>query len=145
MTYFENKFAALARAVELAENEQAVAKFFFYAGLKTALKQQTSVSALVKPVVKAKATEPSEKLNQAEIQFLSEMTRYVLNILPKSSSSLNGAIDFYYENSDKDRPQETADYFKNLKKFLSAKAKLKDRTKRLSVIQRKLKKLQKVA
>lgn len=44
---YQDKFNALARAVELQPQEQAAAKFFWYAGLRHAFQRGTSKAALL--------------------------------------------------------------------------------------------------
>lgn len=56
---YEDKFHSLARAVEVTEDELAIAKFFWYAGLRHAFQRGTSSPALLEkaPAVATQATQ----------------------------------------------------------------------------------------
>lgn len=65
---YEDKFHALARAVEVTEEEMQIAKFFWYAGLRHAFQRGTSSPALLeKPAPFFNLSK--EKREEADIKF----------------------------------------------------------------------------
>lgn len=65
---YEDKFHALARAVEVTEEEMQIAKFFWYAGLRHAFQRGTSSPALLeKPAPFFNLSK--EKREEADMKF----------------------------------------------------------------------------
>lgn len=152
---FKDKFNALAKSVGVTQNEQSIAEFFWYAGLRHAFQRGTSQAALLKgtdlkynvenqefttkepPVVKSYKGYESE-LSPYEAKILTLILQDILNDASSEKKQMQVFADSLWKYCDKNQP-ETEDDFKLMNKVKSHVAKLKQQLKVISDAQRKLK------
>jgi hypothetical protein len=165
----EEKFESLCRRfnVDPVSNEGDIARVFFENGMKTALLHQTSapallvgggvptihaISALLKtqiaqevdfePVQFEYSYDPDD-LTQADVQRLMYTLRLILSAFEEHKRVANRTIAALWEECNPDEPASAA-AFHELNNWKASKADIKEKSKQLADIQRKLKKISKL-
>jgi hypothetical protein len=162
---YEDKFHALARAVEVTEEEMQIAKFFWYAGLRHAFQRGTSSPALLEkpapvrtpptifPVLDTKpATSLFEHIGEQWVEDR-KLTPYEAKLLQLSTASLlreiqdgiegvETYIGFLWKNCDPN-DAKTEETFKEMNQMKNLVRRGKKQLATLNSAQRKLKKMSK--
>lgn len=152
---FNDKFNSLSAIVGLSKQEVSTAKFFWYAGVKYALKMSTNVPALLKPkptiaeehasrfdfskVVYNKDSKTSTELTSYEAKFMSLILADMLMRTDQAKSALKQIKKDLWDKCD---PADgtTKEYFDALNAVKSELIRLKTQQKTVANVQRKLKK-----
>lgn len=150
---FKDKFAALAKAAEVTQDEQGVAEFFWYAGLQYAFQRGTSEPSLLRGTAPVKAvvhntpntpnTEEQYALTPHEAKLLVLMLRDEISQLEEIHSALDRAVSSAMQACEPNGSMYQHDLFRLMN---SGRNKLRQATEKIKVfsgIQRKLKKLSK--
>lgn len=155
---FTDKFNSLSSIVGLSKDEVATAKFFWYAGVKYALKMNTNVPALLKPKathaeeqaakfwLNRKVTDYYDKeetqLTGYEAKFMTLVLSKFLSVIDKDKSELKQIKKELWEMCNPE-DETSKPYFNDLNKVKHTLAKIKDQQKTIANVQRKLKKMSK--
>jgi len=152
---FTEKFNSLSSIVGLSKDEVATAKFFWYAGVKYALKMNPTVPALLKPKEQLGASKadfskdynkrynnPEDKITPYEAKFVSLVLANFLSeldVIKREIKLRKKRLWNYCDPADK----STEHYFNLLNKAKADAERLKTQQNTLARFQRKLKKIAK--
>ena len=152
---FTEKFNSLSSIVGLSKAETSTAKFFWYAGVKYALKMNPTVPALLKPKAQNANTKPDfskayqkqyskpeDKITAYEAKFVSLVLADMLSRTDTAKIALKMLKKQLWENCDPD-DIKTEPTFNELNAVKSDLIKLKAQQKTIASFQRKLKKIAK--
>ena len=163
---FADKYASLAKAVDVQPEEESIAKFFWYAGLRHAFQRGTSQAALLKPEPTVPAKEPinmrvdawpgltkafrdskfatpdPEALTPYEAKMLSLAMQNLLSSVQYQMRKFEAETNSLWKYCDKDKP-DTKEVFNLMNKARTKIRTLKKQSKTLADAQRKLKKIAK--
>ena len=150
---FKDKFASLAKAAEVTQDEQGVAEFFWYAGLQHAFQRGTSEPSLlrgtapVKAVVRNTPIPSSVKeqyaLTPHEAKLLVLMLRDEISQLEEIHATLDVAVSRAMQACEPNGSRYQDDLFRLMNSGRNKLRQATSKVKKLSEIQRKLKKLSK--
>jgi len=153
---FQDKFNSLAKAVDMQPDEEAIAKFFWYAGLRHAFQRGTSEAALLKPSVPARGKETTVKykpepaaykgytseLSPYEAKLISLILTQVMHNGQEGVADLKAIANGLWNYCDKDK-KGTEEVFKEMNRIRSKIKTVKSQLNSLASAQRTLKKISK--
>lgn len=131
-----------------------LANVFFNLGLKTALKEQTSVPALLVSSADQEIdfqfvqfVHDPDDLTQADMQSMSSLLNKILNSFHEGIDTCTRGIRFFWERSTPGYPSrsESDQMFKQLNLWKANREELRSQVKKYAALQRKLKILMKIA
>lgn len=164
---FQSKFNALAKAAEVTPDEESVAKFFWYAGLRHAFQRGTSQAALFQPAPTAPQQEPAvpsmpnpwvglnkemndmkrykgyeSELSPYEAKLMSLLLKDILTGIEENISEMVQMNNILWRVCDKEDPK-TEPIFDTMNRLRTKLKTMRKQYNTFAGVQRKLKKLSK--